>query len=42
MKEGSECVDTRGVSGVGLGIRGFIGDRGGGVDVGRRRQAGGV
>lgn len=39
VQEGSECVDTRGVSGVGVGSRGFIGDRGGGVDVGRR-QAG--
>ena len=34
VQEGSECVDTRGVSGVGVGSRGFIGD------VGRRRQAG--
>ena len=28
VQEGSECVDTRGVSGVGVGSRGFIGDRG--------------
>lgn len=40
VQEGSECVDTRGVSGIGVGSRGFIEDRGDGVDVGRRRKAG--
>ena len=35
----TECVYTREVSGVGVGSRGFIRDRGGGVDVGSRRQA---